>query len=244
MIAPIDIKVTLDDVPGALTALGLTHERGRHHDIWFAEVRPGVTDAPFPLLSNHLIIRIRSGDTDDLTVALRPCRQGQLAEPWTRPFDTDSVAYRLNWELSGTHKVLTASAVSERPKGSLATQMASGTDPLSVLDPAQRQFVVTCTPVGVPVDHLRALGPVSATTWPGITIDQFDVVIDRWAAGDVDLLELCHQVVPRQGEGLDAFESRAFACQQSLTRSIRRRGLHLADTEVTTECVLAGLTGV
>ncbi|NED64009.1 hypothetical protein G3I15_24020, partial [Streptomyces sp. SID10244] len=74
MIAPIDIKVNLDDPSRALSALGLTYHQGRHREIWFAEVLPVSADSPFPLLSNHVIIRIRSGDVDDLTVKLRPCR--------------------------------------------------------------------------------------------------------------------------------------------------------------------------
>ncbi|NDZ96873.1 hypothetical protein G3I13_17145 [Streptomyces sp. SID6673] len=243
MIAPIDIKVNLDDPSRALSALGLTYHQGRHREIWFAEVLPVSADSPFPLLSNHVIIRIRSGDVDDLTVKLRPCRQGQLAEPWTHPFDTDAVSYRLGWDWSGTHRVLAASAVCGRPPGSLAAEMAVGTDPLSVLDPAQRQFVVTCTPVGVPIDHLRALGPISSTTWSDITIDRVEVDIERWTVGDVDLLELCEQIHPRDGESLAMFEARAAARQQALEHAIRSRGLHLADTEVKTERVLASLSG-
>ncbi len=209
VLPPIEIKINLDaEVPRALSVLECPPEEGRRRSIWFAEAR--TVDGPaLPLFAGHLIIRMRSGDRDDLTVKLRPCSLEDLAPRWRRPFDDRDFSYRVESDWSGSQHVLAASAVSRRPPGSLARAMQSGTDPAEVLDPAQRQFLVTCTPGGVPIDHLVPLGPIVSTTWSGIPLAGHTVDLERWTVDGLDLLEISVQIRASPGESIEAFESRA-----------------------------------
>ncbi|MGV9712724.1 hypothetical protein ACWDTI_18925 [Gordonia sp. NPDC003424] len=242
MIAPIEIKINLDDdVPHALGLLGCPQRPAERRDIWFAEARSTEEDTPLPLLSSHLIIKMRSGDQDDVTVRLRPCLPGRLVGRWQDPFTDGDFSYHLNGDWCGSHRAMAASAVSRREAGSVRAAMAEGTDPAHVLDSAQRQFLVTCTPPGVPIDHLMRLGPIDSSRWSGISLDGVDIAVERWKVPGDDLLEVSTVLRPRPGESVGALETRAVTKQFAMRRALIDRGLIPSATDVKTTRVLRAL---
>ncbi|MGV9825602.1 MULTISPECIES: hypothetical protein [unclassified Gordonia (in: high G+C Gram-positive bacteria)] len=86
--APISIKVNIDqDVAPAMAALDCTGTDPIRRNIWFAEAhdaRPGI---PAPLFDSGMIIRLRSGEFDDLTVKVAPCVPRELPDSWQQPFE-------------------------------------------------------------------------------------------------------------------------------------------------------------
>ncbi|WP_330507427.1 hypothetical protein [Gordonia prachuapensis] len=245
VIAPVEIKVNLDSpVTDALDALGCAAEPPIRRDIWFAEARTHDAGNRFPLLAGHLTIRLRSGDRDDVTVALRPCDTERLVGRWRSAFEQPEFSYRLEQDWCGSRRVVASSAISRRPSGSVAAALSAGDDPAHVLDSAQRQFVVMCTPGGVPIDHLVTLGPVSSETWPQVRIDGCPAHVERWTVGDVDVLELAVRVIPRHGETRADLERRAATAQSVFEAAMGRRGLSVGSDHGATKThrVMAALT--
>ncbi|MFE3316745.1 hypothetical protein [Nocardia sp. NPDC059195] len=243
MITPIEIKVNLDgDVAGALHRLRCTDTAAAYRDIWFAEpVHPGPTGAP-TLLSSRIVIRLRSGDEDDLTVKLRPCLSSQLTGRWAAPFTEPGIGYRIESDWSGERRMLSASAISLRSPGSLRAAVARGVDVTDTLNSAQRQFLVSCTPPGVAVDHLCAMGPVTSARWSGVAVGNLRADIERWTAAGLDLVELSLKVAPRQGDSPVDVHLRALEAQRALEAALRRLGLMIATGDTKTEQVLTALT--
>ncbi|MEV0709599.1 hypothetical protein [Nocardia aurea] len=228
MISPIDIKVDLDgDVAAALTRLETTGRPTIDRRVWFAEPRPdgGATST---LLSNRIIIRIRSGPSDDLTVTLCPCLPEQLLGSWSTPFTEAGLRYRVEENWNGECRQLSASVVSERPAGALHDAVVLGTDVTTDLAPAQRRFLVGCTPPGVAVDHLLAFGPIASTRWTKLRVGDLAVDAERWRIADLDLLELSVRVTPEHGESYTALRDRALDRQRGFEDAVRRLGLRIA----------------
>ncbi|MFC9434975.1 hypothetical protein [Nocardia sp. NPDC057030] len=242
MITPIEIKVNLaGDVADALTRLRCSGHPATERRIWFAESRRDRSGRASALLSSRIVIRLRSGARDDLTVKLRPCRRSQLAGRWAAPFTDEALEYRIESDWCGERRVLSASAVGERPPGSLRDAALLGTDVTAALDSAQRQFLVSCTPPGVAVDHLSALGPIASTKWTGVRLGDLEVDVERWCIAELELLELSLRVTARPPESLADTESRAAAEQLRFEAMVRRHGLAVAAGETKTERVLAAL---
>ncbi|MEU4810241.1 hypothetical protein AB0H20_13680 [Nocardia fluminea] len=243
MIAPIEIKVNLDgDVAGALRRLRCPETAAAHRDIWFAEpLHPGTAGAP-TLLSSRIVIRLRSGaEEDDLTVKLRPCVRAQLAGRWAAPFTEPGVAYRIESDWSGDRRMLSASAISARPAGSLRAAVARGVDVTDTLHAAQRQFLVSCTPPGIAVDHLWAMGPVASARWTGAPVGTLRADVERWTSPGLDLVELSLKVVPRHNDSPVDLHLRALEAQRALEAALRTLGVTIASGETKTEQVLTAL---
>ncbi|WP_194828177.1 hypothetical protein [Nocardia sp. XZ_19_231] len=242
MITPIEIKVNLDgDVAGALQRLRCSDAGAAYRDIWFAEpLHPGSTGAP-TLLSSRIVIRLRSGDEDDLTVKLRPCLRSQLAGRWAAPFTESGVRYRIESDWSGGRRMLSASAISLRSPGSLRAAVARGIDVTDSLNSAQRQFLVSCTPPGIAVDHLCAMGPVASARWTGVPVGNLRADVERWTAAGLDLVELSLTVVPRQGDSPVDLHLRAVDAQRELEVALHALGLTIATGDTKTEQVLIAL---
>ena len=242
MITPIEIKVNLDgNVAGALQRLRCSDTGAAYRDIWFAEpLHPGSTSAP-TLLSSRIVIRLRSGDEDDLTVKLRPCLRSQLAGRWAAPFTEPGVRYRIESDWSGDRRMLSASAISLRSPGSLRAAVARGIDVTDTLTSAQRQFLVSCTPPGIAVDHLCAMGPVASARWAGVPVGNLRADVERWTAAGLDLVELSLTVVPRQGASPVDLHLRAVDAQREIEAALRALGLTIATGDTKTERVLSAL---
>ncbi|MEV6558489.1 hypothetical protein AB0M22_22445 [Nocardia sp. NPDC051756] len=242
MITPIEIKVNLaGDVADALTRLRCSRNPAVERRIWFAESRSDGSGAASALLSSRIVIRLRSGERDDLTVKLRPCRRSQLAGRWTTPFTDDALEYRIEGDWCGERRVLSASAVGERRPGSLRDAAMVGADVTAALDSGQRQFLVSCTPPGVAVDHLSAMGPIASTKWTNVRLGDLEVDVERWCTAELELLELSHRVTARHPESRTEMESRAVATQLGFESVVRRHGFSIANGETKTEQVLAAL---
>ncbi|MFX0578271.1 hypothetical protein [Nocardia nepalensis] len=242
MITPIEIKVNLDgDVAEALTRLECTGRSAIDRRIWFAEPRPTGPDTAPTLLSSRIVIRLRSGENDDLTVKLRPCLPSQLVGRWTTPFTDHALRYRIEEDWNAQRHVLSASAVSDRPAGSLREATLLGVDVTTVLDSAQRQLLVSCTPPGVAVDRLLAMGPIVSTKWTKVRVGDLEVDAERWTIADLDLLELSLRVTPEHGESHSEVRNRALDRQRRFEAAVRRRGLHIATGDTKTQQVLAAL---
>ncbi|MFE9789699.1 hypothetical protein ACFYO7_30425 [Nocardia salmonicida] len=242
MITPIEIKVNLDgDVASAVQRLRCSETSAAYRDIWFAELlRPGSSGAP-TLLSSRIVIRLRSGDEDDLTVKLRPCLRSQLTGRWAAPFTEPGVRYRIESDWSGDRRMLSASAISLRFPGSLRAAVARGIDVTDTLNSAQRQFLVSCTPPGIAVDHLCAMGPVASARWTGVPVGNLQADVERWTAAGLDLVELSLTVVPRQGDSPVDLHLRAVDAQRELEAALHALGLTIAAGESKTEQVLTAL---
>lgn len=242
MITPIHLEVNLDSgVAGALRRLGCTDRAAIARDIWFAEPFPVSPGAP-TLLSSHIVIRLRSDAADDLTVVLRPCERSRLTGRWAAPFTDVAVRYRIATVWRAEERALSAAVISRRPPGSLREIVARGTDITAALDPAQRQFLVSCTPPGVSVQHLRALGPVVSALWRTIPVGTVSADIERWTVAGLDLLELSLTVLPVQGDSSEDLYRRAIAAQRGLENGLRRLRLRPAVGKTNTERVLRALT--
>ncbi|MFE5476049.1 hypothetical protein ACFQ9R_10120 [Nocardia sp. NPDC056541] len=243
MITPIEIKVNLDgDVAGALRRLRCSDTAAVHRDIWFAEpLHPGTAGAP-TLLSSRIVIRLRSGaEEDDLTVKLRPCVPSQLAGRWGAPFTEPGVRYRIESDWSADRRMLSASAISSRPAGSLRAAVARGVDVTGALHSAQRQFLVSCTPPGVAVDHLRAMGPVASARWTGVPVGTLRADVERWSTTGLDLVELSLKVTPQQADSPVDLHLRALDARRELEAALRTLGLTIASGDTKTEQVLTAL---
>lgn len=240
---PIEIKVNLDgDLLDAQTRLGCTNAAAISRDVWFAEPAvPGAGGAP-ALLAGRIAIRLRSGDHDDLTVKLRPCAAAQLVGRWATPFSEPGMQYRIEGDWCGERRVLSASVVSKRPAGSLRVAALCGEDVTDALDSAQRQFLVSCTPPGVVVDHLRAMGPVASTKWTNIAVGDLAADAERWTVDGLDLFELTLKVTPAPGESPTALHARALDVQHRLHAAVRGYGLSISTELTKTERVLNTLT--
>ncbi|MGW5521927.1 hypothetical protein [Gordonia sp. NPDC003950] len=242
MIAPIEIKTNIDTGVGeALRVLGCPQRPTERRDIWFAEAKSTVEHTPLPLLSSNLIIKMRSGDQDDITVRLRPCPPDRLVGKWVAPFADDNLMYRLTGDWCGSHRAMAASVVSRRNPGSVGTAVADGIDPAHLLDSAQRQFLVTCTPAGVPIDHLMRLGPIDSSRWSGISLDGVGIEVERWTVPEVDLLEISAMVQPRPGESAGELEIRSATIQLAIRTALDNRGLIPSPTDVKTRRMLCAL---
>lgn len=244
VIAPVEIKVNIaTSVTDALAALGCAGTPPVRRDMWFAEARARGDHDRLPLLAGHLTIRLRSGDRDDVTVAVRPCDTDLLVGRWRAPFDEPDFSYRLEWNWCGERREVASYAISRRPPGSVAASVVAGEDPAHILDAAQRQFVVTCTPGGVPIDHLMTLGPVACQTWPEIDLDGCPVHVERWSVGAVDVLDLAAHIQPRSGESQTQFDARCAAGHRALCTAVADRGLSIAATDgpTTTHRVMSAL---
>ncbi|MCA2207448.1 hypothetical protein [Nocardia rosealba] len=237
MITPIEIKVNLDtDVALALRHLGCDSAAAAVRDIWFAE--PTLAGSP-DLLTGRMVIRLRSGADDDLTVKLRPCSPAQLTGRWARPFLDDGVRYRIERDWCGTRRMLSASAISGWPAGSVGAFVDRRVDVTEALASAQRQFLVSCTPPGVAVDRLRARGPVTALRWTGVALGALYADVERWQTGDLDLLELAMKISAAPGDSPVDLHLRAAAAQQALEDAVHGLGLAIATGATKTEQVLA-----
>ncbi|MQY30847.1 hypothetical protein [Nocardia aurantia] len=244
MITPIEIKVNVGgNVVDALARLRGTDGPAIDRRIWFAEARVGGNGKPLGLLSSRIIIRLRSGDRDDVTVKLRPCQRTQLAGLWAAPFTEGTVAYRLVGDWSARRRMLSASVVSRRQPGSLRAATAPGADIAAALDSAQRRFLVSCTPPGAAVDHLVALGPIDSTKWPKLRLGDIQVEGERWRADTFDMLELCARIDPRDGESLASVETRAAAMHSRLETAVRRQGMQIENGYTKTHQVITALAG-
>jgi hypothetical protein len=75
---PVELKVNVAGPVADALSLLVSNE-GSKRRIWFLEdLTPGL-GTPLPLFSAGVLLRLRSGKTDDSTVKLRPCRRTQLA---------------------------------------------------------------------------------------------------------------------------------------------------------------------
>jgi hypothetical protein len=193
---PVEIKVNVAaPVQDALAVLHL--EDGSERRIWFLEdVTPGL-DPALPLLSAGVVLRVRSGKSDDSTVKLRPCRRTQLTPDWAEDFedeDEDEFEYRVEEDWSGKRRSLAASAVRELEPGLVAAVTEADTNPGTLFGKKQQGFLRDCSDLRIALDAVTPLGPVQATKWKDITIGNFEANVERWQAGTLDFLEMSIRV--------------------------------------------------
>lgn len=243
VIPPIRIAAPIDgDATAALSALGCVQGLADHHDVWFAEADPVTTGASLPLLQNNLVIRLRTGQSDDVTVALRSHPDTTFAGPWRQSFGSGDFSYRVRGDWCGSRRHLTAAATSHRAPGAIAAAVADGADPARLLDQFQRQFIVACMPSGVSMDRLSLLGPVSSTTWHARIADTRTVRLRRFRFAGLDTVELSTMLQARPGESADRFAARAAALRTRIDGALARVDLVThADGITSTEHTLAAL---
>lgn len=244
MVYPVEVKVNIKGaVADALAALDGAHGASSPLLIWFAESLNALEHGGPALSEGHVIIRFRSGEKDDLTAKLRPCAPEQLMEPWAAPWPkTESFEYRIEGDWSGDRQSLAASAVIKPPQGSLLDAVRENMDAAAALSADQREFLAACAP-GVDIDGLRALGPISATKYSDVPLDDhLDVNMERWTVDDLDFLEVSIKVEPNDDESDDEFTARVKRKQKKLEKEIRDRRVAISDLqENKTQMVLTAL---
>jgi hypothetical protein len=247
VVFPVEIKLNIDaSRADVIAALRQRPTAGSTRQIWFAEERAGVENGQLPLFENHVVVRLRSGGgPDDLTVKLRPCVHEQLLGRWADSFETKVLEYRIEGDWSGQRRMLAASAVGERMRGSLLEMVGPFADPAAAITIKQRQFLKLCGPPDVRVDHLVALGPIVSTKWTDVEIGECTVDVERWITADLDVVELSLRVAPTKHESSAEFEVRAAGEQRRLAEAASDLGLPLdAYGETKTQRVLASLARI
>ena len=230
---PVEIKVNLArSVADALTALGL--DGGSERQIWFLEdLTPGLVPA-LPLLAAGVVLRLRSGGSDESTIKLRPCRRTQLTPEWANRVDTkNNFKYRIEADWTGQRRTLAASAVLELGRGLIDAVTMEGEDPDILFDGQQQRFLRACGDLRIAFAGLTPLGPVVATKWKNVAVGGLETNVERWTVGTLDLLEVSIRS-----------ESRAEQQQLRLEAALRAHGLTIDESpESKTWRVLAELAG-
>jgi hypothetical protein len=227
---PVEIKVNVaGPVADALAALDL--DGGSDRRIWFLEdLTPGLP--PLPLYNAGVVLRLRSGKSDDSTVKLRPCRRTQLTPGWADGFKGGNrFEYRVEADWAGPRRSLAASAVLELDSGLIDAVAVEGADPDILFNGKQQEFIRDCADLRIALGGLTPLGPVWAMKWKNITVGEFGTNIERWTAGNLDFLEV-------------SYRSESGAEQQQLRLEAALRALGVAiddDRESKTRRVLAEL---
>ncbi|MFF0545844.1 hypothetical protein ACFYTF_23685 [Nocardia thailandica] len=224
MTTPIEIGFAIGGDPGAALARLPGAAATTTHDLWFGAPARDATD-PLALAAGGIAIRLRGGPADDLVVDLLPCPPARLVGRWAAPFVDGDLEYRVEGAWRGSRRELAASAVSHRPAGAIRAAVAAGGDVTELLSPAQRRFLVTCTPPGATVDRLRAVGPLACARLTGIRLAGCEIGAERWTGAGCDLLELATRVTPMPGEPAWALHSRARGVQRRCEEALRERGL-------------------
>jgi hypothetical protein len=226
---PVEIKVNVaGQVPDALAALDLGG--GTDRRIWFLEdLTPGVPS--LPLYSAGVVLRLRSGNSEESTVKLRPCRRTQLTPEWADGFKSGNrFEYRVEADWAGPRRSLAASAVLELDSG-LIHAVAEGADAGILFNGKQQDFIRDCADLRITLGGLTPLGPVRAMKWKNIPVGEFGTNIERWTAGDLDFLEVSYRT-----------ESGAAQEQLRLEAAVRALGVAIDDDrESKTRRVLAEL---
>jgi hypothetical protein len=192
----VEVKLTLagDQTELAVQRLGLPPDRPQWRIHFCEDVTAGGSAVP-PLLAAGVVLRARDkpGDTDDVTVKLRPCRRSQLTELWLtaeegETADGDEWEVKVEADWSGDRRVLAASHTADRPRGTVGGERGSAAD---LLVPEQRDFLRDCSPIAINVETLTLLPPVTATRWKsvGAAPAGLDVRAERWTVGNLDFLE-------------------------------------------------------
>lgn len=228
---PVEIKVNVaGPVPDALAALEL--DEGPVRRIWFLEDVTAGLEPPLPLLSAGVALRLRSGDSGDSTVKLRPCRRTQLAEGWVDGSrDGHDFEYRVEADWTGRRRSLAASAVLEVEPGLIEAVASDGADAGILFGGKQRQFLRECADLRIAFSGLTPLGPVEAVKWKGTTVGGFRTNVERWTLGDLDFLELSIRS-----------ESGAEQQQPRFETAVRKLGLAIDENpESKTRRILAAL---
>jgi hypothetical protein len=233
----VEIKVSLagSRVAQALEALGLDGGDGQPRSIGFLE--DATVGVELPLLGQGIVLRVRrTGDEEDSTVKLRPCRRSQLTTEWTSEEEGDGWRLRVEEDWAATRRSLATSCVSDLPAGRIDAVRA-GTAPVRRLfGEGQRRFLRECAGMRIELDALTLLPVVAATRWEDVRVGDVDeVVVERWTLDDLDFLEL--SIRKKSVE-------KAQSAQRKLEQELADRGLERDDDTSKTERVLRHLVGL
>jgi hypothetical protein len=231
----VEIKVSLagSRVDDALDTLGLGD--GQPRSISFLE--DATVGVELPLLRQGIVLRVRqTGDEEDSTVKLRPCRRSQLTQEWMGEEDGDGWRLRVEEDWAAARRSLAASCVSDLPEGRI-DEVRAGTAPVRRLFGAgQRRFLRECAAMRIELDALTLLPAVAATRWEDVRVGDVDeVVVERWTLGDLDFLELSIRK-----KSVDKAQS----AQRKLEQELADRNLERDDDASKTERVLRHLVGL
>jgi hypothetical protein len=231
----VEIKVSLagSRVDQALEALGLGD--GQPRSISFLE--DATVGVELPLLGQGIVLRVRrTGDEEDSTVKLRPCRRSQLTTEWTSEEEGDGWRLRVEEDWAATRRSLATSCVSDLTEGRIDAVRA-GTAPVRRLfGEGQRRFLRECAGMRIELDALTLLPAVAATRWEDVRVGDVDeVVVERWTLDDLDFLEL--SIRKKSVE-------KAQSAQRKLEQELADRGLERDDDTSKTERVLRHLVGL
>jgi hypothetical protein len=231
----VEIKVSLagSRVDDALDMLGLGD--GQPRSISFLE--DATVGVELPLLGQGIVLRVRrTGDEEDSTVKLRPCRRSQLTTEWTSEEEGDGWRLRVEEDWAATRRSLATSCVSDLTEGRI-DEVRAGTAPVHRLfGEGQRRFLRECAGMWIELDALTLLPAVAATRWEDVRVGDVDeVVVERWTLDDLDFLEL--SIRKKSVE-------KAQSAQRKLEQELADRGLERDDDTSKTERVLRHLVGL
>jgi hypothetical protein len=232
----VEIKVSLagSRLDEALEALGLCDD-GERRSVSFLE--DATVGAELPLFRHGIVLRVRqTGEDEDSTVKLRPCRRTQLTQEWLSEEGGDGWRLRVEEDWAATRRSLAASCVSDLPEGRIAA-VRDGTAPVRRLfGEGQRRFLAECAGMRIDLDALSLLPAVAAIRWEDVRVGDVDeVVVERWTLDGLDFLELSVRK-----KSVD----KAASAQRKLERELADRHLERDDDTSKTERVLRHLVGL
>ncbi|GAB33693.1 hypothetical protein [Gordonia otitidis] len=210
MIVPISITLNIDTgIDDIVDALDCRIDNATQRRFWFAEAHHASADTPTPLYDSRVVIRLRSGARDDLTVTMLPESCDRLTGDWAAPFDRDDLEYRISERWCGGSRQLTASARTHHPAGAMVAAIRDGADPTHLLDMSQRRFLVACATSGTPIDHLVIRGPITSHVWDTALPENRRVRVERWLTDGLDVLGITTRVELRPGDASYDLTARA-----------------------------------
>jgi hypothetical protein len=214
--ARVELKLTVADPLVARHALGLDDDQAQARRVWFHD------DLELSRFRAGIILRDREidGESDDVTVKLRPLDAEGVAEDWLR--------------LSGFKCEVDRGPTSSVSSCSLTRVIVEQQLPGELFDQAQRDFLAAHATLADALVGLRTLGPVPTRVWK-LTTAELDgkLTVESWRLPDGrELVEVSQKV--------DAAD--ADAGLAALTTWLEQRGVAVgATSETKTRAALEAL---
>jgi len=172
--AEVKILVAPADIPRALQRLDLTPQTSKHGDIYFFDQKH------LQNLEQGLLLRFRErSDDTDSTVKLRPADPDALDRDWFK-----LSGFKCENDISGTRGALSCSLTSPQRSEEIDEFLRGNRSLNKLFDKEQEKFIRLILGKDIHWESLRALGPVTSSTWKAQTptISQFNV--ELWTLPD------------------------------------------------------------
>ena len=182
---PVEVKLLLSPEGTSIAITSLKMRKETVGEVYFFD-----TDS-LELLSKGVIVRLRRGSNNDLTVKIRPPENQKLLDPSRRRNDL-----KCEVDMSGGQGNLSYS-IQTPYSGSLAPD--TGRDILSYLSDAQKELLKEAQ-VSVNWTRVKRIASIKSTDWDARGGGHFDkLTLELWEWPEGSVLELSTKVGPNEG---------------------------------------------